>query len=88
MDVSNIVPIHAGLAPEPPAGTVNADVVKQLEELLDKARSGDITGLAFVSLHSGDTTVHYRVGRMTRGVIGALTLLQYAMARSDFEEGR
>jgi hypothetical protein len=83
--MAEVVAIRQGLAVEPPAGTVNADVVKELQELLDKASSGDITGIAFVSLHPGDLTVHHSVGRITRGVIGAMTLLQYSLARSDLE---
>lgn len=83
--MSEVVAIRSGLAVEPPAGTVNADVVKELQQLLDKANCGDVTGLVFVSLHPGDLTVYHSVGRITRGVMGAMTLLQYSLARTDCE---
>lgn len=83
--MAEVVAIRSGLEVEPPAGTVNQDVVKELQELLDKANCGEITGLAYVSLHPGDLTLHHRVGRITRGVIGAITLLQYSLARNDGE---
>lgn len=84
--MAEVVAIRQGLAVEPPAGSVNADVVQELQELLDKANSGDITGIAFVSLHPGDLTVHHSVGRITRGVMGALTLLQFSLARADCDK--
>ena len=84
--MSEVVAIRSGVAVAPPVGTVNEDVVREAQDLLDKANAGEITGLAFVTLHPGDVTVHYKVGRITRGVLGALTLLQYSLARTDFEE--
>lgn len=84
--MSEVVAIRSGLAVEPPIGTVNQDVVKEIQDLLDKANSGEITGLAYVTLHPGDVTFYSNAGRVTRGVMGALTLLQYSLARTDFEE--
>ena len=71
--------------PEPPAGTVDPDVVKELEKLLNKAKTGDMTGIAYASLHPGGFTTYNRAGRMTRGVIGALTLMQWDMCKTDIE---
>jgi len=84
--VSEVVAIRSGVAVAPPAGTVNEDVVREAQDLLDKAKAGEITGFAYVTLHPGDVTFYSNAGRITRGVMGALTLLQYSLARTDFEE--
>lgn len=84
--MAEVVAIRQGLAVEPPAGSVNPDVVKELQELLDRANCGEITGFAYVTLHPGDLTCHHSIGRITRGVMGALLLLQYALAKSDSEK--
>jgi len=80
-----VIPIRHGFTPSPASGEVNAAVVKELEELLAKAQAGEVSGLAYVTLHPGDYTLWHRVGRMTRGVIGALTLLQWDMCKADIE---
>ncbi|QPF87025.1 hypothetical protein IC762_12295 [Bradyrhizobium genosp. L] len=79
--VATVVPIRAGLEPEPPAGSVNAVLVKDLQELVAKASAGEITGVAYVTLHPGDLTCYHRVGRITRGVVGALSILQFDMVK-------
>lgn len=84
--MADVVAIRRGLEVEPPQGTVNPDIVKALQELLDRANCGEITGFAYVSLHPGDLTAYYNVGRITRGVIGAITILQCTLARSDDSE--
>lgn len=84
--MAEVVAIRKGLTLEPPAGTVNADIVKELQELLDKANCGEITGLAYATLHPGDVTLYSKAGRITRGMMGALTLLQYSLARVDYED--
>lgn len=81
-----VVPIRKGIEPSPAPGTINPDVVKEIQELLDKANAGDISGIAYVTLHPGDHTVYYNIGRLTRGVIGALVLLQHHLAKSDSED--
>lgn len=78
-----VVPIRKGVTPEPIPGTVNESVVDELQGLLDKAKAGEITGVAYVSLHPGDLTCFGRAGRMTRGVIGAIELLKYDMCRDE-----
>ena len=81
--MSEIVPIRKGLEPQPPPGTVNLEVVNELQGLLDKAQAGEITGIAYVSLHAGDTTTYYYAGRITRGLLGAITLLQLMLGRTE-----
>lgn len=84
--MAEVVAIRQGLTVEPPAGTVNQDIVKELQELLDKANCGEITGLAYVTLHPGDLTVYCSIGRIVRGVLGALTMLQFSLAKADVEK--
>lgn len=83
--MAEVVAIRSGIAVEPPAGTANPDLVKELQDLLEKANSGEITGFAYASLHPGDVTTYCSVGRLTRGVIGALVMLQWSLAKSDGE---
>lgn len=84
--MSEVVPIRHGVSPAPALGEVNQEVVNELQRLLDRANSGEITGFAYASLHPGDTTFYSNVGRLTRGVLGALTLLQFSLAKSDHEQ--
>ncbi len=51
-----VVPIRAGIIPKPRES--HPEVVKQLEELLEMARSGEIVGLAAVYVYH-DETVNY-----------------------------
>lgn len=83
--MSEVVPIRAGISPVPTAGIVNDEVVKELQNLLDKAKAGEVMGFAYASLHPGDLTTYGNFGCITRGVIGALMLLQYSMAKTDAE---
>ena len=84
--MSEVVPIRQGLTPEPTAGSVDQGIVKELENLLGRAKAGEITGMAFVALCPGDFTTYSSVGRLTRGVIGALALLQHQLMKNDIEE--
>jgi hypothetical protein len=77
-----IVPIRSGMEPCPD-GDPNPDVIECLQSLLDRAKAGEIIGLAYVSQHPGDFTMYGRNGRITRGTIGAIAMLQYDMCRAD-----
>lgn len=83
--MGEIVPIRQGITPEPPAGTISEDVVKEVTELLDKAKSGEVIGLAYVALYTGDLTNYCSAGRITRKVIGTVSVLQYSLAKGDTE---
>jgi hypothetical protein len=82
----SIVPIRPGLEPvsvrEP-----NPDCVSKLETLLQEARAGEVTGFAYAALHPGDLTSFGEGGRSTRGMLGALVMLQHWMCKSDIENG-
>jgi len=83
----SIVPIRPGLEPDPPKGEVNAALVKELEQLLDRARSGEVVGIAIALQHPERLTSFYRVGFMSRAILGALVLLQTQMATDELENG-
>jgi len=84
MSNSSVIPIRANIRPDTSAEP-NADVVKKLAELLEMAQAGEIRGFAYASLHPGDLTTYSTSGRTTRGVLGALTLLQHDMCKTDLE---
>lgn len=82
--MTDVVPIRAGLLP-PSTGEADPNVVKQLAELLEAAKSGEIIGFTYAALHPGEVTSFHRSGRNTRGMIGALVLLQHDMCKTDLE---
>jgi len=69
-----------------PPGTVDPIVVAELERLLAQAQSGEISGIAYVTLFRDDCTNYSRVGRLTRAVLGTLELLKVSMCKSDIED--
>ncbi len=83
----SVVPIRPGLEPPSTIREANADAVSLLERLLKEARAGEIQGFAYASLHPGDLTTYGSGGRTTRGVLGALTMLQHYMCKTDIENG-
>jgi hypothetical protein len=80
-----IVPIRPGLA-LPPPGEINENVVSELEDLLEQARAGEIVGIAYALEHPGKTTSFQRAGFCTRGLLGAVTLLQAQICRNELDE--
>lgn len=77
-----IVPLRPGLEPCPD-GEPNPDVIEFIAGLLDKAKAGEIVGIACVTQHPADFTMYDRKGRTTRGTLGALVMLQYDMCKDD-----
>ncbi len=55
------------------------DVVKLFEDLLEAAQSGEIVGFAGAYLHCDDCTSYRRAGMITRGLLGALAIVQYRL---------
>jgi hypothetical protein len=76
-----VIPLRPGLEPPPAPGSVNAALVEELASLLDKARAGEVVGIAYAVLHPGDLSSFNTAGRTTRGLLGALTMLQYDMCK-------
>lgn len=83
---AEVVPIRSGLTPEPPPGYVDESVVKELTDLLERAKSGEITGIAYAVLCPGDTSYYGRSGRITRGVVGAMEILKFTIIESALKE--
>jgi hypothetical protein len=83
---AKVIPLRAGLAPSPSGGEPNAAVVDRLAELLEMARAGEVVGIAYATLHPGDLSIYDTRGRTTRGLLGALTLLQFDMCKADAAE--
>jgi len=83
---AEVVPIRSGVTPEPPPGHVDEAVVKELTDLLERAKSGEITGIAYGVLCPGDLSYYGRFGRITRGVIGAMEILKYTIIERALQE--
>lgn len=83
---TSIIPIRPGVALDAPDNEPNEEVVKRLAELLEMAKAGEIRGIAYAILHPGRFTTYNSLGHTTRGVIGALTLLQFDMCKADSDE--
>lgn len=82
----SVVPIRTGVTPQPPEGEINLDLIAKLEELLELAKTGNLTGIAYAALYPGDFTGYNEAGRTTRAMIGALVMLQFDMCKADSEE--
>lgn len=78
-----VVPIRDGLAPAPPAGTVDEALVKEFQDLLERVQAGEVIGVAYVALCPGDTTYYRSAGRLTRGVIGGIEVLKWSLCQRD-----
>lgn len=59
--------------PIPPAGVPNPQLVMRLEQLLDRARAGEVVGIVYACLH-GDRSASWAATTPTIGypIIGAL----------------
>lgn len=84
MTSAEVTPIRPNVRPA--TGKVsNPEVVARLEELLDRAKSGEIVGIAYAITDGDDYTSYSWVGRSIRGTLGALDLLHFEMCRADVE---
>jgi hypothetical protein len=86
MTERNVVSIREGISLAPLGGEPDPAVVERLLDLLEKARAGEITGIAYATLHPGDVSTYDNAGRATRGLLGALLLLQFEMCKADAEK--
>ena len=60
-------------------GEADPWVVEALEDMLERAKSGECKGFAIAWLTADQATCHHVVGRVTRAVLGAVTILQHDM---------
>ncbi len=64
-----------------PPGVPRPCIVKLAEEILDRARSGDLMGLSVVMYHSDDTFTYWHEGRLVSGTLGTMERLKHYMIR-------
>lgn len=80
-DGVNVVTIHGGSA-DPRAGVPNDTVIEYLEELLERARSGDVQGIAGGYLDRDLVASYFVIGKAgTYGMTGALVCATNRVAR-------
>ena len=72
--MSKVVAMRGG--PVVAEATPNAPVISLLEEYLERARSGDVQGVVFASLHSDDLCSYSCAGAIggSYGLVGAVTM--------------
>ena len=64
----------------------NPNVVARLEALLGEARAGEIQCIAYAAEYWDDQTAFSSTGAYSRGLIGALALLQAGLIAQSLEE--
>ncbi len=69
----------------PVPGEVIMEVVTQLEDLLERARAGNIKGIAYVTLCEDDCTTYGDAGWITRAVMGTLHILMHSLCKADVD---
>lgn len=58
---------------------VHEGLVKELEELLERAKSGEIVGLTGALLHHDKSTSYRLAGLGSRALVGALAVAQHEL---------
>ena len=81
--MSNVRTIRGGVAPE--AREVNPDVIEAIEDLLQRARSGDLQGVICIGTHHDRTSGWVNAGWCYPATIGQLAMAQHAMTAGMFE---
>lgn len=67
-------------------GTPRPELIADLERVLEMAKAGEIEGIAYAVQHADGCTNFYRIGRLTRAVIGALSILQTSIVYDEIKE--
>lgn len=68
-----------------PPGVPKENVIKLCEDLLERARSGDLRAVSVVMGHSDDTYSFRHEGPVVYGTVGACATLQHWIAREVLE---
>lgn len=84
--MSEVVSLRGRGAPIAQPGSPDENVVKTAEELLERAKAGDVIGIAFVATHSDLASTNQSVGRCTRSMVGCLFALM-ARISAYLDEG-
>lgn len=80
-----VVPLNHSSAASIAVREANPEVIEKLEQLLEQAKAGEVTGLAYAALHPGDLTSWSFAGRTTRGLLGATMLCQGDLVKTTLE---
>jgi len=78
--------VSLGGGPIPDGNEAVPEVVELFEELLERARSGDIVGVCGGLAHFDGTTSGFRSGAQGRGLIGCLSILVVTASLEDGNE--
>lgn len=67
---------------------VNAQLIETLEDLLERARSGEIVGVAYATQYRDQSVTHYWAGSFTGvyTVVGALHTLSIQLVHGFFSD--
>jgi len=76
-----VVQIRSGVTIAAP-GQPDPAVVEELEELLAKAKAGEISGIAWSASLTGNTSSNHFVGVISRGQVGGLFSVMTRIART------
>lgn len=74
-DRPKVVSLRSGAEIIPP-GEPRPKIIEMCEDLLQRARSGDLMGLTVAMYHSDDTHSYRHEGRAAFGTIGNLEMLK------------
>lgn len=66
----------------------DADTVDVLEDLLERAKSGEVVGIAAVAVNADGTAGHWLAGFVTTfSAIGALSVLKHQLLDYEVDDG-
>ena len=74
--------LHAGFMPALPQNEVVASLVQLLEDMLERAKSGEMNGLAASMTHSDGSHSYVVDGQLTLGTIGNIERLKLYLCNS------
>tara|TARA_R100001086_G_scaffold83982_1_gene41098 strand:+ start:1939 stop:2184 length:246 start_codon:yes stop_codon:yes gene_type:complete len=73
--MGDVLSMNGGIALQ--NATPNEDLIEELEDMLERARSGEIQTVCFAILNFDESTTYFTRGlHATRGLLGSLVLLQ------------
>jgi hypothetical protein len=80
----NVVSLRGDKVQNP--GTPNAEVIEDIERLLEAARSGEINAIAYAVRYKDDLTSYRWVGIISRAMVGAIELAKLGMCQQEISE--
>jgi hypothetical protein len=68
-------------------GEPQADVIEQLERVLEMARSGEISGIVIIAIHADECTSSCRRGYSNRRTVGEIEIVKADLIDALRNEG-